>query len=185
MYNGRADYITAEGWLSEHHCLAPGIDCLWLCLDRIRYMKALPWILVVILGVLLYFSINRGNVKPGVEIVTVDSIVHDTLFYPKPVLWFVDVVRYDTIPIESLVHDTVNVVIPVESKEYRDSTYQAWVSGYKASLDSIKVFPTIIYRTKIITKKEKKRFGLGVQAGYGVPHGAYIGVGVSYNILQW
>ena len=148
-------------------------------------MKALPWFLIVILGLLLYLSIRRGNVKPDVEIIMVDSIVHDTLYYPKPTLFFVDVVRIDTVRLETIEHDTVNVVIPIESKEYRDSTYQTWVSGYRVSLDSIKVFPATIYQTKIVKQKAKKSFGVGLQAGYGFPHGAYVGLGVSYNILTW
>lgn len=149
-------------------------------------MKWLPWILVSILGVLLFFSIKRRNVEPEKEIITVDSIVHDTVFYPKPVLVFRDVVRTDTVKMVTVENDTVEVPILIESKEYKDSTYQAWVSGYMASLDSIKVFPTTIYRTKIINQKAKKKpFGIGVQAGYGYPHGAYVGVGISYNILTW
>ena len=149
-------------------------------------MKYLPWILVVILGVLLFLSVRRGKVKPDTEIVTVDSIVHDTLFYPKPVLVFRDVVRHDTVSLETVKNDTVNVIVPIEGKVYKDSTYMAWVSGYGVSLDSIQVFPTTIYRTKTITQKAKKRpFGIGVQAGYGFPNGAYVGVGVSYNIFTW
>lgn len=147
-------------------------------------MKALPWFLIVILGLLLYLSIRRGNVKPDVEIIMVDSIVHDTLYYPKPTLFFVDVVRSDTVRLETIEHDTVSVVIPIESKEYRDSTYHAYVSGYRASLDSVKVFPATIYRTKIVKQKAKKSFGVGLQAGYGIG-GAYFGIGVNYNILSW
>ena len=148
-------------------------------------MKALPWILVAILGILLYLSFKNSSVKPDVEIITVDSIVHDTLYYPKPTLFFVDVVRIDTVRLETIEHDTVNVVIPIESKEYKDSTYHAWVSGYMASLDSIRVFPMTIYRTINITQKVKKPFGVGLQVGYGFPHGAYVGVGVNYTILTW
>lgn len=74
--------------------------------------------------------------------------------------------------------DTVSVEIPIVQKEYGDSTYKAWVSGYEVALDSIKITsPTIT-----ITKHERKRWGIGVQAGYGL-HGAYVGVGVTYNVI--
>ena len=33
--------------------------------------------------------------------------------------------------------------------------------------------------------RRRKRFGLGLQAGYGYPGGLYVGAGVSYNIFMW
>lgn len=74
--------------------------------------------------------------------------------------------------------DTVEVELPIVLKEYGDSTYRAWVSGYDVALDSIKIMtPTIT-----ITKRERKRWGLGVQAGYGL-QGAYVGIGITYNVI--
>ncbi|MCE8498011.1 hypothetical protein J9A17_09595 [Bacteroides thetaiotaomicron] len=44
-----------------------------------------------------------------------------------------------------------------------------------------------VYREKeIITLKPKqKRWGLGLQVGYGYPSGLYVGGGVSYNLFMW
>lgn len=76
--------------------------------------------------------------------------------------------------------DTVSVELPIVQKEYGDSTYKAWVSGYEVALDSIRITsPTVV-----VTKKVPKRWGIGVQAGYGL-HGAYVGVGITYNILSF
>ena len=34
-------------------------------------------------------------------------------------------------------------------------------------------------------KPKKKRWGLGLQAGYGYPGGFYVGGGISYDLFQW
>lgn len=70
------------------------------------------------------------------------------------------------------------------------NTIEAWVSGYRPRLDSLMVFPRTVYQTvtndiyRTIVPK-KKRWGLGLQAGYGYPGGFYVGIGVSRNIFMW
>lgn len=90
-----------------------------------------------------------------------------------------DSVSYDTVEIKTVYHvvDTVTKVkpeihtrrivdtislpcventcsIPIEQVEYKDSLYEAWISGYMPALDSIKVFnkTTYVERKEIITK---------------------------------
>lgn len=102
---------------------------------------------------------------------------------------------YDTISVfrsDTLLVDSVNVEIPITQKIYRDSTYQAWVSGYEPALDSIKIFQPITTITNTITNTEirykAKRWGLGVQVGMGITPTKvepYIGIGVSYNLFSW
>lgn len=83
-----------------------------------------------------------------------------------------------------------DTVVHREQAYYEDSLYRAWVSGYRPKLDSLQIFSRTI--TKTVTNDiyhtinpKKKRWGMGVQAGYGYPYGGYIGFGVSYNIFQW
>lgn len=85
--------------------------------------------------------------------------------------------------------DSAEVELPITQKTYSDSTYTAWVSGFRPSLDSIHVHP----RREVVTvtntvRGKPKRWGVGVHAGYGLtPHGLqpYIGVGVNYIILDF
>lgn len=89
--------------------------------------------------------------------------------------------------------DTIRIgdtIVQREQAVYEDSLYKAYVSGYRPRLDSIELYP----RTQIVTvtndvyhttEQRRKRWGLGLQAGYGYPNGAYVGVGVSYNIWGW
>lgn len=83
-----------------------------------------------------------------------------------------------------IVKDTL---IVREQKTYEDSLYTAWVSGYDASLDSIKLYRTTSYvntvKTNEIYIKKNDRLSFGLQAGYGYPHGAYIGLGINYRFF--
>lgn len=81
---------------------------------------------------------------------------------------------------------------PKNQVVYRDSSYQAWVSGVQPKLDSIKLYNKTIERevTRYITKYKTKRWGVGIQAGYGISPSykqlaPYIGVGISYQLLSW
>lgn len=83
--------------------------------------------------------------------------------------------------------DSVAVEIPIVQRHYRDSTYEAWVSGYEARLDSVRVFAP----TTVITRREwkpPKRWHVGVTAGYGYgPRGLqpYVGIGITYSIISF
>ena len=88
------------------------------------------------------------------------------------------------------VGDSLRLVLLRVQRHYSDSTFDAWVSGVDPRLDSIKTYQTSIVINKEIPviQVKKTRWGLGVNAGYGVGKGGftpYIGVGISYNILSW
>lgn len=113
----------------------------------------------------------------------------DTLRVPEPILIASEPV-HDSILV--YLHDTAIIVrsdtiyLPMEQRCYSDSTYTAWVSGYRPKLDSIYVFP----KTKIIRNPTPvKRWDFGIQAGLGAvkPFGGsaslgyYFGFGICYN----
>lgn len=82
--------------------------------------------------------------------------------------------------------DTVEIALPFEQREYRDSNYNAWVSGYEPALDSIRVFPktTIIRESKVVRQKDR-RWGVFGGVGIGVSDRITpcVGVGIGYRIL--
>lgn len=128
------------------------------------------------------------------------TTVYDTIQVDKPVPRDSVVIRYVTqiVPAEreepepapvitaaATSEDSVRVSVPITQKVYENDEYRAYVSGYQPSLDSL-----LFYRpTQVIRIKEKpKRWGIGVQVGYGfTPQGAqpYIGVGVSYSLFRF
>ena len=83
--------------------------------------------------------------------------------------------------------DSVSVEVPILQKMYEGKGYKAYISGYHARLDSIKLYRD----TKIITNTimpKTKRWGVSLQAGYGYngrEFKPYIGIGVSYNIFAF
>ena len=115
-------------------------------------------------------------------------ILRDTITRPNPKPAGIKPdIRHDTIRLR----DTIPVPVPIEQKVYADSDYRAVVSGWHASLDTISVYPKTMVITKTIPVQipaPPKRWGLGVSAGYGASKDGlspYIGVGISYSILQW
>ena len=150
-------------------------------------MKKLPWILVILLAVACVVAWFRPQEPLPVEIRTetkVKTVVKvDTLLISPPLAPLLVFRLTDTMRIG-------DTVVYREQAYYEDSLYRAWVSGYRPRLDSLQIFPKTVYRTvtndiyHTITPK-KKRWGLGLQAGYGYPSGIYAGVGISYNLFQW
>ena len=127
------------------------------------------------------------------NLVTVSDtiVIRDTITVEKPIVRDSLVVRYKRIEVPVIVKDTildtVYVELPITSKYYRSSRYEAWVSGYQASLDSISVFSETKY-IKDMVKTRKSRWGLGVSVGYGATRTRiepFIGISVNYNIVTW
>ena len=84
--------------------------------------------------------------------------------------------------------DSLQVELPVIRRHYRDSTYEAWVSGpVDPRLDSLRVFAP----TTVVTRREVKppdRWHLGISAGYAVtPKGMqpYIGIALTYSLISF
>lgn len=150
-------------------------------------MKKLPWILVILLAVACVVAWFRPHEPLPAEIRTetkVKTVVKvDTLLISPPIAPLLVFRLTDTIRIG-------DTVVYREQAYYEDSLYRAWVSGYRPRLDSLMVFPRTVYQTvtndiyRTIVPK-KKRWGLGLQVGYGYPGGFYVGLGVNYDIFFW
>jgi hypothetical protein len=58
------------------------------------------------------------------------------------------------------------VEIPITSKHYSSEQYDAWISGYEASLDSIKVYSKeTLITERVVVSKPPNRLSLDVEAG--------------------
>ena len=154
-------------------------------------MKVLPCILVcLLLGILVWMQCNPHDPSTvytkGDTVKLRDTIVDIVLLPVKETLKRTDTVYLpiliDTTIDKTIKGDTVPVLIPITSKEYKTNDYRAIVSGYKPSLDFMEVYG----EKEIITLKPKnKRWGLGLQTGCSYPGGWYVGVGISYNLVMW
>lgn len=156
-------------------------------------MKALPWILVILLAVacvVVWFRPHeplQAEIRTETKIKTV--VKTDTMLISAPMAVFWRFIPDDTTRIGDTLLQRKQVV-------YEDSSYRAVVSGYlNPRLDSLVLFPKTTYKEvtndiyhPVSIKPKRKRWGLGLQAGYGFypgQSGFYVGVGVSYNLWQW
>ena len=166
-----------------------------------EYWYGLMLAFIVLIGVMTYdFYLTHKLIKQTrTEIVevrdTIEKISFDTIFVDRPIAYKVKEIKHDTVRITDVKHDSVDVILPVIQKEYRDQTYSAWVSGYQdVNLDSIQVYQknifTEINNTKYVTKYKNRPFSLGLQVGYGFDFmnrqcSPYVGVGLQYNIISF
>ena len=166
-----------------------------------EYWYGLMLAFIVLIGVMTYdFYVTHKLIKQTrTEIIevrdTIEKISFDTIFVDRPIAYKVKEIKHDTVRITDVKHDSVDVILPVIYKEYRDSTYSAWVSGYQdVNLDSIQVYQknifTEINNTKYVTKYKNRPFSLGLQVGYGFDFmnrqcSPYFGVGLQYNIISF
>ena len=131
-----------------------------------------------------------SHVKEKVEVRT----IYDTIRVETPVFYETRVVDTMVVTVTEweVVHDTAFVTLPREEVEYRDSSYRALVSGFRPRLEELEIYQkervVTIQTEKVVTVPERKRWGAGVQAGYGItPAGfqPYLGVGVSFTLVRW
>lgn len=156
----------------------------------------------IFLGIYLtvdYIRLRQQIKEIRTEIVEIhDTIVNqrtDTFLLRQPVVYTQKEIKHDTVRINTVSGDSTDVILPVIQKEYQDSTYRAWVSGYQdVNLDSIQVYQknifTEINNTKYVTKYKNRPFSLGIQVGaqYNFMNKRpepYVGLGVSYNIINF
>ena len=169
--------------------------------------KTLMWFTLAVtfvLGACFGFWLRGLSIPPLPE----PEIKKDTVYIDNPVEIEVTPKGYELVPVGTMervsgqiraLEDSLEkkprivkkdsliyIEVPMEQKHYVDSTYDAWVSGYKPSLDSLKLYNTKVF-IQVPTKEKPKRWGIGPQIGVGIsPKGAaapYVGVGISYNLI--
>ena len=143
----------------------------------------------------LGFILGKGRRKAPETVVKTQTdtlYLRDTITVAKPVWLTKTVIARDTFRLADTVrmHDTTFVVLDRERVEWRDSLCTVWASGVRPSVDSVRHYVTerIVTNTVTVPVKKPTRWGMGVQAGYGVSDKGltpYVGVGLSYNILAW
>lgn len=153
-----------------------------------KYFVTFTLAVACFIGAYWLGRISVKPIEPGLRIDTVR--ITDTLNVEIPVPQYHYITRRDTvrlrIPGDTI---TVPVEVPIVSKVYQTDEYRAEIQGFRAELVDMQLYR----RTEYITRTEyierpKKRFAVGVQAGYGFAGGKmspYIGVGVSYKILEF
>lgn len=126
---------------------------------RERYNMKRKIISIIILALLAlgcyltgYFR-AREHFRDATKMVQVDTVTrYDTIIVEKPVL--VKQTYYDSLYVAVRdtirIKDSIFVALPIERKIYKGEDYLAEISGYKANLERIEVYP----KTMVISKTE-------------------------------
>lgn len=155
---------------------------------------------VLIASMLLSYFTGFNNAQKRMEketTVQIDTLIQiDTITQYKPIYVTKTQEKIELVQIRDTIRirDTLFVALDRQKKVYEDSTYRAVVSGINPSLDEISVYQKHIYvdQTQTVIQKERSRWGVGLQIGYGMgvrgqnlEHFPYVGIGLSYNLLSW
>ena len=159
-------------------------------------MKRIKYILLGVIAGMVICLLNgwascHRTINKEVITITDTLVLTDTIikFQPKPYkVTIIDTIYLPQRP-QQPQQPQIDTLIRQEIT-YKDSTYTAVVGGIEPYLKSIEIYPKTIYvnNNTTTTIKVRSRFGLGVQAGYGLSRNGlqpYVGVGVQYNFLQW
>ncbi len=142
--------------------------------DRKRPKTTAVFVAALLLALGLGFLGGRRSVTQSL-LERVDTLtIRDTLVNYWPVVTEVRTVRVDTVrlavaqPSDTVViHDTVEVEVPIVFSRYTGDNYDIGVSGFRTELEFVKVYP----QTKIVTKGysiKPRRWGVGVAVGPSV-----------------
>ena len=144
-------------------------------MEKLRNFILFCFCILIVVMTIQFVQIHKLIKQTRTEIVEIhDTIVQtrvDSFFIQSPIVYKVDTLKVHTEQVWSPhEQDSVQVELPYIQKEYSDSTYSAWVSGYKdVNLDSIRVYQknifTEINNTKYVTKYKNRPFGFSIGLG--------------------
>ena len=181
-----------------------------------RTLTAALAVLSLVLAAALIISRHTPNqqLPPEVHTLTDTLILRDTVHIALPSPQTTDTVGTVTIPVpvppdrhtgtirtDTLrITDTVYIRLPIEQRYYTGPHYEAWISGHRPRLDSLRIrtealrltTATTVSHTATAARQSKTgRWGIGIHLGYGMTLAPqpqlrpYIGIGISYNILTF
>lgn len=166
-----------------------------------KQLLALIVALAFILGSFVGFQVRGWGRRPEAEPVAVkpDTVwLHDTtkIQLPAPKAERIRDTCWLAAAPQDPERDTVYVPVPITSRYYSESGWEAWVSGYQPSLDSIRIDQaTAVVEVPVFkTVTKRARWGIGVQAGATWRPGQnatpgqiqpYVGLGISYNLITF
>ena len=161
-------------------------------------MKKAFWIVVAVLIASIAVNVWQWKIQPEPSVVVDhDTVWKDSINREPAPAETVDIGKtvYLRIPYPEYlpgdtIHDSIDVPVPIVQKRYEDSLYTAWVSGFKANLDSISLHQPEIITTitnTIVKQSPLITFGIQTGGGYGVfnrQFDMYVGVGAQINLWR-
>ena len=120
--------------------------------------------LLIVLGFVIGLMCRKEHIREVTKMLTDTLVVVDTHIIENPVL--VEKHTKETLLVAvhdtTIINDTIFVPIPKEKKIYKGEDYLAEISGYKANLDRIEVYPKTTTITETITQSVTNRNALAI-----------------------
>lgn len=153
---------------------------------KITKQDVLSYVVPAIIGIIIGLCLAKcaSNPVDNIKIERDTVVVVDTAYYDRPApkdsvrtKW---VTRWLPASPDTIDHfigannmdhfaDTSNMIaveVPITSKHYGSKDYDAWVSGFEVSLDSIKVYKeTQLITERVVVNKRPNQFALFIDAG--------------------
>lgn len=169
-------------------------------------MKSLPWIIcAALLGSLMWQRF--GSMSERHETVWDTIPVYDTITHRVTIPRDSVVLRYETVrlPVKdnisagnipengnidtgNIPDDSVAVSVPITQKHYQGDDYEAWVSGFHARLDSLRIYS----HSYVVKPREEKPKRWVISAGVSTGWNPFtrrfepaIGVSVGWKLWEW
>lgn len=165
--------------------------------NTIKYLL-LSVVILVGVSVIAYLigyrdGLNQATMNATERLETL--VIRDTITQYKPIVEERVVLERVPYPVTDTlkIHDTLFVYLQREQVVWQDSLSRVYASGILPQIDSVQHFiqDRIVTIEKSVPVKKPCRWGIGVQAGYGIQIGKevaispYIGVGLTYNFISW
>ena len=154
-------------------------------------IREIAYIIIIATLCMALIFMRRPACTVRTEVRCDTVVVRDTIRDTVPVVRTVRLQRVDTVWLRAARDTvTVEVEVPIERKSYQTEDYRAVIEGFRPRLAEIELYRNTVYieRTETVTLKRPARWGIGIQAGWGVtPSGPapYLGVGLQYSIITW
>lgn len=172
------------------------------------------WTTIALFVLSFFLSIGLAGGETGafrrIKVQTDTLYVCDTLIVREPVYLTETKTRIEYVPIVdrtgldslqvvadslcaacdllTLRNDSLMLALQFTQRHYHDSLYDAWVSGYHPSLDSIIVRQQERLVIQRVAEVKPLRWGIGVTGGYGIGKDGlspFIGVGITYAFTSF
>lgn len=169
--------------------------------------KILTYIVIITVSVVVGIGIGMFNLKrrllkgDNIQSDTTTVITYDTVIVriPEPVASrFVGIEVYPIaqVPVLLYLSDTVStpyfvnndLVIPITQRYYKDTRFEAWISGYNPRLDSVNIFvPTRIQTiTNTVEKLYRNEVYVNGKLSYVAPFPVMaVGLEAGYTRDRW
>lgn len=156
------------------------------------FLAGIGAVIVLLLSCFVSYRIGHRNGLSEAIVSSADTLtIHDTISVSEPL--FVTTTIIDTVLLQcnnvTYVHDTAYLPMPVEQKEYADTSFRAWVSGIRPQLDSIHIYQSTQVITRNIVEPQRK-WGLSFQVGIGPTYGLInrqfdLGIYAGYGVFVY